>query len=714
MSIKKRVISGLTSIAMILASSTVSILGELRARASASDNDFNPVLYKADLYSTEGEIPYNTINFYANFDSPSTKLANSANQNLGFQASVAAWETLTFESEKIPGSYVDRVGYYETIVFKALDSYYKSSIVKDTYDNKYIKSSKKLWSVFKNNLKTDSAMTADIIDKSFSALSDSDQEKVMKAFKASFKTTYPKIANIDKVISILSDAIRIGKITENAFSNYCSYVTCYEMDCSMKQFVYDLYKKCDGTANPEMKTALNNINNACQNYEMAYDSTLFDTSIQTFSFVFGKVSDTAFDAVLTSQPLGLGLKIGQQIGKNISNILFSTDELCEQYYKMECLRRFEALLKYTVKYEISNYKNNKTEYNAETMFAGVEVMFINMLNSCDMAKEFAEIVYTKGIAGFFYENQKAYEAFSNSVDNIKAYITQQYNDYVLNYWYAILEYDNPEAFAEYNTSTRVAVSGVSFPKKAVNWTTDWLSIENYSATVYPSDAYNKSVTYTSSNNDVVRYANGFPVIYAPGTTVITATTADGGYTDSMTVTVTEADSIYDRSDYIYSASYYIKDNMKLTKDTVFYGDVYVSADIDLNGKTLYIGGNFIHSGGTLKVNGGTLNVTGDYIFKSYKENGSPWRTSGKIIMMYDSDKININGNFDAFASESSYNKSALSGGNALIAGELTVGGDFIMNRDSGISIHSKLMVLIKLYLKETRFIILTYIQPKVS
>lgn len=59
------------------------------------------------------------------------------------------------------------------------------------------------------------------------------------------------------------------------------------------------------------------------------------------------------------------------------------------------------------------------------------------------------------------------------------------------------------------------------------------------AVVYPTNATNKNVTWTSDNNDVATVdAAGIVTAKTVGTATITATTEDGGYTDTCVVTVT--------------------------------------------------------------------------------------------------------------------------------------------------------------------------------
>ena len=60
------------------------------------------------------------------------------------------------------------------------------------------------------------------------------------------------------------------------------------------------------------------------------------------------------------------------------------------------------------------------------------------------------------------------------------------------------------------------------------------------ATVYPTNAANKNVTWTSSNNAIATVdAAGIVTAKTVGTATITATTEDGGHTDTCVVTVTD-------------------------------------------------------------------------------------------------------------------------------------------------------------------------------
>ena len=82
----------------------------------------------------------------------------------------------------------------------------------------------------------------------------------------------------------------------------------------------------------------------------------------------------------------------------------------------------------------------------------------------------------------------------------------------------------------------VLVTSVTLDQKALSLTVD--DTAQLTATVQPEDAYNKNVTWSSSDTSVATVdGDGLITAVAPGTTTITVTTEDGGLTASCTVTV---------------------------------------------------------------------------------------------------------------------------------------------------------------------------------
>lgn len=86
----------------------------------------------------------------------------------------------------------------------------------------------------------------------------------------------------------------------------------------------------------------------------------------------------------------------------------------------------------------------------------------------------------------------------------------------------------------------VSVTGVALGQKTASITVGASTTLSY--TVSPSNAFNKSVTWSSSDETVATVSNGEVTGVSAGTAVITVTTVDGEYTDTCTVTVESSGS----------------------------------------------------------------------------------------------------------------------------------------------------------------------------
>ena len=88
------------------------------------------------------------------------------------------------------------------------------------------------------------------------------------------------------------------------------------------------------------------------------------------------------------------------------------------------------------------------------------------------------------------------------------------------------------------TDNTVKVNGVELSADTV--TLDINDTSELTANVLPTDATNKEVTWSVSNENVISFANNVITGLSSGTSIITVTTVDGGFTDTCTVTVNEA------------------------------------------------------------------------------------------------------------------------------------------------------------------------------
>lgn len=122
------------------------------------------------------------------------------------------------------------------------------------------------------------------------------------------------------------------------------------------------------------------------------------------------------------------------------------------------------------------------------------------------------------------------------------------------------------------------------------------------ATVYPTDAANKNVTWTSDNDAVATVdGTGLVTANAVGTATITATTEDGGYTDTCVVTVTN--NATKEVTMFVNTLHAVPDEDYLIGYTTTSGDTYIMSNAVSN--TSYLAA----AGATLSTVGDVCGVT---------------------------------------------------------------------------------------------------------
>ncbi|MBR4387575.1 MAG: Ig-like domain-containing protein [Prevotella sp.] len=109
-------------------------------------------------------------------------------------------------------------------------------------------------------------------------------------------------------------------------------------------------------------------------------------------------------------------------------------------------------------------------------------------------------------------------------------------------WIVAVSNDNAEAKDSCKVTVQQPVNGITLNHNTytMNHIGDSFELE---ATVQPDDASNKNIKWKSSNESVCVVSNGTVIAVGDGTCVIIATTEDGGYMATCTVTVTVATGV---------------------------------------------------------------------------------------------------------------------------------------------------------------------------
>ena len=148
----------------------------------------------------------------------------------------------------------------------------------------------------------------------------------------------------------------------------------------------------------------------------------------------------------------------------------------------------------------------------------------------------------------------------------------------------------------------VAVTGVSVSPNVLNLETG--SSSTLTATVSPSNATNKNVSWASNNTSVATVTNGTVSAVGTGNATITVTTADGGYTATCAVTVTSP-VVYPSGSYKGSATV-LGNNYEIvlafgTRSNGYIGVRLSNSDAEATGITY-----------NTSTNGFTITTTGSY------------------------------------------------------------------------------------------------------
>ena len=328
------------------------------------------------------------------------------------------------------------------------------------------------------------------------------------------------------------------------------------------------------------------------------------------------VTDKIWDYVIDSLgACGIGVTAGQAVGKWASGLLFSTDKTIETYYEMSALYNFDNAIRKVVK----KYERQYSRYSSD---------------SVEYAKKFnasVELMLKTQELGCDISIKDAEYKYEKGIANV---FVSRFNG-------------KKEAMASYKKSLQGIKKNISFIYTFANG-------DLYNCY---KDEYCSNVSEDLGMTDV-------------------ATTDDGS-------SASKADEKQVTQELIRTAEACckkeIKEPMKLTGNVTYYGDVYVSSDLDLNGYKCIVYGNLIQSSDTLTLDGGTLDVSGDY--RMEKENvdstGNVSYSYGyaKLIMTNSSDIVNVGGTFENYIQDRKY-------ASDLQAGVMSVKGDFIVKEPS--------------------------------
>ena len=515
-------------------------------------------VYKADIISDV------SIQSSIDVQRPAEKLVKMLQDDTKFMASVAAWKTATFNAGDTADNVLKEVDYYELTLMNMLNTAMTGNDFMDTMTDQS----------YKNVLSITGSIMS--VAEEFEGI-DSSGEGLFQQYKKwmrnnnvhsiSNKTAEEIVANVKKreqTYKIVGDGVSYASSILEASTDlydFAKRVAAYEellsVSDNMIAVLEELYKQCPAE-NLAMKTAILNVKENCKASALsAITKTMQGAVTVARSFFRIGVGQLWTDMIAATGPFAFGAMVGQAIGKTMSNILFSTDKTIEFYYQMNAYTELMDLTRKAYSSVKETYLANRNTANAGNYLEALKLMYSGFITGSDYASDFADIVYNQGLWNKITQANKSkdYLNFVNSCDNIKSDTKDAYTILTNNLWKNALQDEYPELYKLMflqNAIEEPEEEEPVVPVTGVRFTTDaqtigleskkhgWADYE-----VFPENATNKSVTVTSSDPETVE-VQGFLCALIPkklGTVTLTATTEDGGFTATQTVTVVEGGDV---------------------------------------------------------------------------------------------------------------------------------------------------------------------------
>lgn len=507
-------------------------------------DDFKFDLFRADLYAQEDSPTNKMIHWRVESGLLTQEITDALDADKGFQRAVDWWEMANWvqkPTDALVGKYLDERSYYEVIIFSVLKVRTEQETFLDKMDKHIRESIVKITSDVKNVLKTKYSMEysdALLCKKFDNAIKDSIKDWI----KSGFAEDHIFLDTIPDAMSKIDDILSVSETIQEALKNICSFVCLSEIPQEMKALVNDWYERCP-QKEEVMKEALKEVYIACRDIcgasEIAF-ANAYQMGIREAASLF--LDDMWETAMAEANPYVAAFFVGVKVGTDISNVLFSTNKTIEQYEKMVALQKFNTLLKESFYKFEQTYRESATEEYARNYFAAIEVMYTTYSLSCDFMIEYADVLYKDAMIGWVSSHKEDYNEFVNKVTEIKG-LNQENYGVLFQTYLSHLQYTYPEVYrsvyGEEVNPDLIPVTDIKFLKDRLEWGMGDAFYSLDEPIISPANATNREVKYTSSDESVIWIDPYRRVVKVKkeGTAVITATTVDGGFSDSVTITV---------------------------------------------------------------------------------------------------------------------------------------------------------------------------------
>ena len=289
-------------------------------------------------------------------------------------------------------------------------------------------------------------------------------------------------------------------------------------------------------------------------FTKAVDDIIAHMEETSIDYVSGKLMekiwnnflDTAWDLIVKDSPIA-PILAAIDIEKMTLDVLFNSSETASNNFKLLVLYTVDTYFRSALDKSYNDYKSNGTVENAEILIQCYKAYIEYQVYGLDYTKTFIDGIVDGGPIHsiveqiFFKENIENAAELNNFCDtqiNNRKKLLELLEKSADNYYKSTGLDELVDAIQSGDSEVNIPVTGISFKNAEItlNSTEDICLIN---ADVYPQNATNKKVVYTSSDPSILSVPSdgGFASQKGKGTVIVTATTEDGGFTATQTVNV---------------------------------------------------------------------------------------------------------------------------------------------------------------------------------
>ena len=353
-------------------------------------------------------------------------------------------------------------------------------------------------------------------------------------------------------------------------------------------------------------------------FTKAVDDIIAHMEETSIDYVSGKLMekiwnnflDTTWDLIVKDSPIA-PILAAIDIEKMTLDVLFNSSETASNNFKLLVLYIVDTYFRSALDKSYNDYKSNGTVENAEILIQCYKAYIEYQVYGLDYTKTFIDGIVDGGPIHsiveqiFFKENIENAAELNNFCDtqiNNRKKLLELLEKSADNYYKSTGLDELVDAIQSGDSEVNIPVTGISFKNSEItlNSTEDICLIN---ADVYPQNATNKKVVYTSSDPSILSVPSdgGFASQKGKGTVIVTATTEDGGFTATQTVNVgyNLPSTVIDKGkcgDKVYWTLY-------------SYGKLYISGEGDIEDYNVAYNYNSPWYSDGLKLNINTVNIS---------------------------------------------------------------------------------------------------------